>query len=61
MILALGTLAVLASISAFWYFLPRDEKVHPLATAPYLETIIPLSITISGVLGIVLIAMSFVS
>jgi p-aminobenzoyl-glutamate transporter AbgT len=39
--------------------MPKDGKVHPLATAPVLESVIPLSIIVLIVAGLALIFSAF--
>ena len=47
----IGVLIVAASIAAFLALLPKDGKVHRLATAPILESIIPLGIVAGLAVG----------
>jgi hypothetical protein len=41
--------------AALWYIKPRNGVVHPLATRPGLDFIIPIAIVSAFVLGIALI------
>ena len=47
----IGVLIVAASIAVFLMLLPKNEKVHRLATAPVLESIIPLGIVAGFAVG----------
>jgi hypothetical protein len=52
-IIGIGLLA--GACGTFWLLLPRNGRTHPLATAPYLGTIIPLAMVISVAAGVALI------
>lgn len=47
----IGVLILLGACGTFRLLLPRNGKTHPLATAPYLSTIIPLAMVISVAVG----------
>jgi hypothetical protein len=40
------------AIALLWYMVPRGGKVRPLATKPYLQSIIPLAIIFAAVFGV---------
>lgn len=47
----IGVLIVAASIAVFLMLLPKNGKVYRLATAPVLESIIPLGIVAGFAVG----------
>jgi hypothetical protein len=47
-----GALALVVSLAVFWYFMPRDGKVHRWVIAPYVESALPLAIMTLFVLGL---------
>lgn len=50
-----GVVVFGAGGSSLWYFKPRGDRMHPLATAPLLESIIPICIVGLLATGIALI------
>jgi hypothetical protein len=50
-----GIVVTVATAALFWTVLPTDGKPHRLATAPYIETALPLTVTCGLVLGVGLI------
>jgi hypothetical protein len=52
--LLLGLLLLVAAFAVFWRVRPREGKPHPLVTAPWLESTIPVTITAAFVFGIAL-------
>jgi hypothetical protein len=56
MILVLIGIAMLAAaIALLWVMLPKDGQLHRLATAPVLESVIPLTIVTGIAIGLALI------
>jgi hypothetical protein len=51
-----GVLVLIGSGGVLWLLLPRNGKMHRLATAPYLEIVIPLLLVTSIPVGLGLIA-----
>jgi hypothetical protein len=51
-----GIILIAAAVAALRAMLPKDGKVHRLATAPVLESVIPLGIVAAMAFGLVLIA-----
>jgi len=45
--------------AGFWYLKPRNGVVHPLATAPVLDWLLPTLLVGAVVLGVGLIASGF--
>ena len=50
-----GIVFIVASCAVFWRLLPTNGKLHRLATAPFLESIIPISIVAGFAIGVALI------
>jgi hypothetical protein len=50
-----GVVVVGAGGAGLWYFLPKDGVVHPLAQAPLLESLLPISIVSALAVGAALI------
>jgi hypothetical protein len=50
-----GAALVGISGTGFWYFLPRNGQVHPLAKKPFLDSMITITIMTFLVVGIGLI------
>jgi hypothetical protein len=50
-----GIAFMIASGAAFWRLLPTNGKVHRLATAPFIESIIPIGIVAGFAIGAALI------
>ena len=50
-----GIVFMVASGALFWRLLPTDGKVHRLATAPFIESIIPLGIVAGFAVGAALV------
>jgi hypothetical protein len=50
-----GLVVVVVTGTAFWYFMPRNGRIHPWVTAPYLESTIPFAILSGLVLGLAMI------
>jgi hypothetical protein len=59
MLAILGLVIVAATILTFWRLLPKDGKIHPLATAPFLESIIPIGLIAGLSFGLVMMATVF--
>lgn len=56
MLSILGGLVVAgAGVGVFWYVRPRGGKPHPLATAPVLESLIPIGIVGALAAGVALV------
>jgi len=51
-----GAALVAASGGSFWYFMPRDGVVHPLAKKPFFDSMITIAIMTLLVVGFGLIA-----
>jgi hypothetical protein len=47
--------------TGFWYFLPRNGQVHPLAKKPFLDSMITITIMTIVVMGIGLIVQAILS
>jgi hypothetical protein len=54
MIALVGLLLIAASVVVFWRLLPSEGKVHRLATAPFLESIISICIVAGFAVGVAL-------
>jgi hypothetical protein len=54
-----GAVLVGASGTSFWYFLPRNGQVHPLAKKPFLDSMITITIMTMLVMGIGLLGEGF--
>lgn len=50
-----GLVVTGAGASSLLYFRPRNGRVHPLAAAPFLESLIPITIVCAFALGATLI------
>jgi hypothetical protein len=50
-----GLVVTGAGAGGLVYFMPRGGRVHPLATAPLLDSIIPIGIVSALAIGIALI------
>jgi hypothetical protein len=60
MIFALiGIVVTGAGASALWYFLPTNGTVHPLARAPFLDSLIPIGILSALAIGIAMFVSAF--
>jgi len=55
MIAIAGLAFIIVSVAVFWRLLPTDGKVHRLALAPFLESIIPICIVGGFAIGVALI------
>ena len=44
-----------AGAAGLWHLLPRNGRVHPLATMPFLESMIPIAIVSVSAIGLALI------
>ena len=55
MIAIVGLIFIIVSVAVFWRLLPTDGKLHRLATAPFLESIIPICIVAGLAVGVALI------
>jgi hypothetical protein len=51
-----GAALVGVSGTGFWYFLPRQGTVHPLAQKPFFDSMITITIMTLMVLGLGLLA-----
>ena len=56
-----GVLVTGASAGGLWYALPRDGKVHWIATTPVLASMYPVAIVCALSVGIALIVSGIVS
>jgi hypothetical protein len=56
-----GVVLIGSGGTAFWYFLPRNGQVHPLAKKPFLDSMITITIMTVLVLGIGLIVQAILS
>src|SRR5205085_12565588 len=52
MIAVLGLIILAAAVVSFWSLLPRHGNVHRLATAQFLESIIPIGIVMGLAMGL---------
>ena len=50
-----GVVVFGAGGAGLWYFKPRYGKPHPLAAAPFLESIIPIGIVSALAIGVAMI------
>lgn len=50
-----GIALAAAGAVSFWYLLPRDGVVHPLATKPVFDQMIPITILAALSIGVMLI------
>lgn len=50
-----GIVFIIASCAVLWRLLPTNGKVHRLATAPFLESIIPICIVAGFAIGVALV------
>jgi hypothetical protein len=48
----IGVVMLAASVGALWFMLPKGDKLNPLATMPFVESLIPLGIVSGLALGI---------
>lgn len=55
----LGIVVLVGAIASLRAMLPKAGKVHPLATAPILESVIPLAIVTFITMGLALIFSAF--
>jgi hypothetical protein len=55
MVALVGIVFIIASGTALWRLLPTDGKRHRLATAPFLESIIPIGIVAGFAVGVALV------
>ena len=55
MIVIVGIVFIAASVGALWRLLPSEGRLHPLATAPVLESVIPICIVGGFAIGMALI------
>lgn len=55
MVVIVGLFFVAASGALLWRLLPVDGKIHRLAQAPFLESIIPIGIVSGFAVGVALI------
>lgn len=46
-----GLVVAGGGVSGLWYFRPRNGQVHPLATAPVLDSVIPIAIVCALAIG----------
>jgi hypothetical protein len=56
-----GVVLIAIGGSGFWYFLPRNGQVHPMAKKPFLDSMITITIMTIVVLGIGLIVQAILS
>jgi hypothetical protein len=47
-----GAILIVISLALLWVMMPKEGRVHPLATKPGLDSAIPLTIVGSGIAGI---------
>ena len=55
-----GLVLLVLSVAAMMFMLPRHGKVHPWATMPYLDSIIPLAIITGLVFGGAMVVVAFI-
>jgi len=55
MVVIVGLLFVAASFALLWRLLPVNGKIHRLADAPFLESIIPIGIVSGFAIGVALL------
>jgi len=54
-----GVIVAAGGGAGLWYFLPNNGVVHPLATKPLLDSMIPITIVCALVIGVALIISGF--
>ena len=52
MILLIGLVLFAGAAALFWYLLPTEGRLHPLATAPVLESLLPIAIIVGFAAGL---------
>lgn len=57
----LGLLITGVSAWAFWYLLPKNGQVHPVAMMPYLDQYLPASLICGLAFGIAMFISAFTS
>ena len=55
---ATGVALIGAAGAMLWYFRPRAGKTHRFAKAPFMETLIPITITCGAAFGVAMIVAS---
>jgi hypothetical protein len=55
MVAIIGIVFIIVSGASFWRLLPTNGKIHRLATAPFLESIIPICIVAGFAIGVALV------
>jgi hypothetical protein len=56
MIYILSGLAIAGAGGAgFWYFLPANGRVHPTVALPYFDFLIPITVVMAVMIGILMI------
>ena len=58
MLAFIGNIFIVAAVAGLWIMLPKNGRVHRLATVPVLEDIIPFGIVAGLFVGLVLIEAS---
>jgi hypothetical protein len=48
---AAGLVLLVVTAGTMWRLMPRDGKVHPLVAAPFLASMIPVSLTAGLAIG----------
>jgi hypothetical protein len=56
-----GAVVFGAGGAGLWYFKPRNGAAHPMATAPFLESLVPIAIVSALAVGVALIIAGVVS
>ena len=56
-----GVVVFGAGGAGLWYFKPHDGVAHPLATAPLLESVVPIGIVSALAIGVSLIVAGVVT
>ena len=56
-----GVVVFGAGGAGLWYFKPNDDVAHPLATAPLLESVVPIGIVSALAIGVSLIVAGVVT
>jgi hypothetical protein len=59
MIAIIGIAFMAASVTVLWRLLPTEGKVHRLATAPFIESIVPIGIVAGLAIGAALVFAGF--
>jgi hypothetical protein len=56
-----GAIAIGGGGAGIWYLMPRHGQLHPLARAPFLDSLLPIGIVTAFALGLALIVAGIVN